>query len=136
VAEALLRAGSSAAALDTLNVLRANVNTLMRARWPEEYAATLANPLTRVTRTTLEPLAGVNTDVLFQERAFWMYTTGKRHGDLRRLVRQYGRSSESVFPTGEYLRGGVYGLDVVFPVPFDEVNNPNYKPEQCVTTQA
>jgi hypothetical protein len=136
VAEALLRAGSSAAALDTLNVLRANVNALMRARWPEEYAATLASPLTRVTRTTLEPLSGVNTDVLFRERAFWMYTTGKRHGDLRRLVRQYGRPAESVFPTGEYIRGGTYGQDVVFPVPFDEVNNPNYKPEQCVTTQA
>ena len=46
--------------------------------------------------------------------------------DLRRLVRQYGRDVESVYPTGDYFKGGVYGSDVVFLIPFDEENNPNF----------
>lgn len=39
---------------------------------------------------------------------------------MRRLVRQYGRSPDSVFPSG-----GTYGSDESFPVPFDETANPN-----------
>ena len=39
-------------------------------------------------------------DLLFRERAFWLWLTGHRLGDLRRLVRQYGRPANSVFPTG------------------------------------
>ena len=65
---------------------------------------------------------------LFQERAFWMYLTGHRLGDLRRLIRQYGRDAEAVFPTGEEAppRSGPYGTDVNFPVPASEKNNPNF----------
>ena len=47
-------------------------------------------------------------------------------GDLRRLIRQYGRNSESIFPTGAWFKGGVYGSDVNFPVPFSENNNPSF----------
>jgi hypothetical protein len=47
-------------------------------------------------------------------------------GDLRRLIRQYGRDAESVFPTGAYFKGGVYGTDVNFPIPFEEKNNPSF----------
>ena len=66
------------------------------------------------------------TDVLFRERAFWLYATGHRLGDMRRLIRQYGRDAETVFPTGEYYKGGLtYGEDVNLPLPRREQNNPN-----------
>ena len=44
---------------------------------------------------------------------------------MRRLVRQYGRDAETVFPTGDYHKGGSYGPDVNFPLPIEEQNNPN-----------
>jgi hypothetical protein len=53
------------------------------------------------------PEARIN--LLFRERAFWLFGTGHRLGDLRRLVRHYGRNAESVFPTGDYHLGGKYG---------------------------
>ena len=62
---------------------------------------------------------------LFNERAYWMFGTAHRLGDLRRLVRQYGRAAESVFPTGSWHKGGSYGTAVNFPIPIDEQNNPN-----------
>lgn len=68
---------------------------------------------------------------LFEERAFWLFLTGHRMGDLRRLVYQYGRSQSDVFPTGPYHQGGDYGNDVVFPVDFDEGNNPEYDFAGC-----
>jgi starch-binding outer membrane protein, SusD/RagB family len=65
-------------------------------------------------------------DQLFSERAFWLFATGHRLGDLRRLVRQYLRAPDDVFPTGDYLKGGPYGTDVNFPIPRSEdSNNPN-----------
>jgi starch-binding outer membrane protein, SusD/RagB family len=70
--------------------------------------------------------ATAREDLLFQERAFTMWQTAHRLGDLRRLVRQYGRSTESVFPTGSFFKGGTYGSDVNFPIPFDEQNNPEF----------
>ena len=65
-------------------------------------------------------------DLLFREKAFWTFTRGQRLGDLRRLVRQYGRAPENVFPEGEHYRGGPYGDDVNLPVPQQEENNPNF----------
>jgi starch-binding outer membrane protein, SusD/RagB family len=64
-------------------------------------------------------------DQLFSERAFWLFATGHRLGDMRRLVRQYGRPAEAVFPTGDYIKGGSYGTDVNLPIPRSENNNPN-----------
>ena len=52
--------------------------------------------------------------------------TAHRLGDMRRLVRQYGRAQNTVFPTGEYHKGGEYGSDVNFPVSSDERNNPKF----------
>ena len=68
-------------------------------------------------------------DLLFRERAFWMWLTGHRLGDMRRLIRQYGRNAETVFPTGELPSPlvGSYGPDVNLVIPFNETNNPNYK---------
>ena len=77
----------------------------------------------------LGPLADPGTqdareDLLFEERARWLFGTAHRLGDLRRLVRQYGRAQATVFPSGAYFRGGAYGSDVNFPIPIEERQNP------------
>jgi len=68
---------------------------------------------------------------LFSERAFWMYATGHRLGDLRRLVRQYNLTADAVYPTGTYLRGGSYGTRISFPVPASEDQNPHFDRTKC-----
>lgn len=61
--------------------------------------------------------------LFFREKAFWTFGRGQRLSDLRRLIRQYGRPQDQVFPTGEYLKGGTYGNDVNFPVGDEERAN-------------
>ena len=112
-AEAALQGGNSGLALQFLNTLRQSAGL-----------SPLAAPGTPAARI----------DQLFRERAFWLYLTGHRLGDLRRLVRQYGRSQASVFPVGDYHKGGEYGSDVNFPVSSDERNNPNF--EACLDRNA
>ena len=78
----------------------------------------------------LDPLAvpgsqAEGVDLLFSERAFWMFATGHRLGDMRRLIRQYGRTADAVFPSGTYIKGGSYGGDLNLPIPQEEGNNPN-----------
>ena len=104
-AEAALRAGTPGPAFTILNTLRTSAGL-----------GALTDPGTEVARTNL----------LFRERAFWMWGTAHRLGDLRRLVRQYGRAQNTVFPTGPYHKGGEYGSDVNFPVSSDERNNPKF----------
>jgi hypothetical protein len=70
-------------------------------------------------------------DQLFSERAFWMFATGQRLSDMRRLVRQYGRVVDEVYPVGDYLRGGTYGTTANFPIPEDEDNNPDFDRSGC-----
>ena len=67
-------------------------------------------------------------DMLFKERAYWLYLTGHRLGDMRRLIRQYSRTAATVFPTGpmRYRPGSNYGNDVTLIVPFIERNNPKF----------
>ena len=82
------------------------------------------------TLVALDPLADpadreAAIDQLFSERAFWLFATGHRLGDMRRLIRQYGRGVDTVFPDGAYHKGGTYGPDVNFPLPIEEENNPN-----------
>jgi hypothetical protein len=104
-AEAQFRAGTPGPAIATLNAIRAIAGL---------------DPLT-------DPGSDVGrTNLLFRERAFWMWGTSHRLGDMRRLVRQYGRTQQTVFPTGEYHKGGQYGTDVNFPVSSDERNNPKF----------
>jgi hypothetical protein len=147
-AEAALQAGDAATMLAKLNALRASVGSLMPLLYPSQRqvfptpstgSPTLA-PLTdpAVPGTSSDVQFAARRDLLFRERAFWLYSTGHRLGDLRRLVRNYGLPQTSVFPTGPFFRGGgTFGSDVAYPVPFNEdVNNPKYHPELCKTTQA
>ena len=65
--------------------------------------------------------------LLFTERAEWLYLTGARQGDLRRLLRnyhQYFPRQDLVYPSGLYTApgAGVYGSDVTAPIPQAEIN--------------
>ncbi|HEX2167714.1 MAG TPA: hypothetical protein VHG09_10825, partial [Longimicrobiales bacterium] len=121
-AEAALQAGS-ANWLTTLNSLRAS---------PPPYYSEGAFPGIESMAALADPGSdAARVDLLFRERAYWMYLTSHRLGDMRRLVRQYGRPASSVFPTGEWGtwsadKTGVYGSDVNFIIPFDEQNNPKF----------
>ncbi|HEY0529798.1 MAG TPA: hypothetical protein VGD02_13295 [Gemmatimonadaceae bacterium] len=125
IAEAQLKSGDAAGALTTLNNLRANSSVITARGYPGPLA-----PLTLQTTTAAQ------VDQLFRERAYWLYLTSHRLGDMRRLITQYGRAPETVFPTGVYFKGGNYGTDVNIPVPFSEQNNPNYTPAACDKTKA
>jgi len=122
LAEARLKAGDAAGMLSILNALRANPPKLGEVQ-PAALPA-LTDPGTEQARV----------DLLFREKAFWTFSRGQRLGDLRRLVRQYGRTPENTFPVGEHYRGGQYGPDVNLPVPQDEQNNPNFT--QCTDRKA
>ena len=107
-AEAQLQAGDNSGMTATLNALR--------QAFPDLGLANLPNPATQADAVSL----------LFFERAFWLYATGHRLGDMRRLIRQYGQAADAVFPTGAYHKGGgIYGSDVNLPLPIEEQNNPN-----------
>jgi hypothetical protein len=79
----------------------------------------------------LAPLADpgsydARVDLLFRERAFWTFLTAKRMGDLRRLVRQYERAPDTVFPAGIYKDGSPVGGEVNLTPPLSEAANTNY----------
>lgn len=76
---------------------------------------------------TIPATAAGQVDLLFKERAYTMWLTAHRLGDMRRLVRQYGRSASAVFPSGAYHKAGAYGTDVNWIIPQDERNNPLFK---------
>jgi hypothetical protein len=96
----------------------------------------------RATRTDLLPLtdpgtAAARIDLTFRERAFWMFATGHRVGDMRRLVRQYNRPSTTVFPTGPYHKDSLTrGNQASIRVSIDELNNPNYDESLCDPSKA
>jgi hypothetical protein len=112
-AEAQLQSGDLPGMTATLNNLR---QTAISPALP-----TVAQPGTQTAAV----------DLLFSERAFWLYGTGHRLSDMRRLVRKYGRSVDTVFAVGAYLRGGSYGDLVNFPVPVDEETNPRFQRAAC-----
>jgi hypothetical protein len=104
-AEAGFKAGTPGPAIAKLNTLRASAGM-----------GPVTDPGSDAARTSL----------MFSERAFGMWGTSHRLGDMRRLVRQYSRPQSAVFPVGEYHKGGEYGSDVNFPVSSDERNNPKF----------
>ncbi len=55
-------------------------------------------------------------NLLFRERAYTFYIAGRRLGDMRRLVRQYNRLPDSVWPVGqsEGSQFIMYGANYVF----------------------
>lgn len=112
-AEATLAMGSSAAYANTLNALRADIG---------------------LSSLTAPSSASARVDQFFAERAYWLWLTGHRLSDLRRLIRQYGRTEAQVFPTGLSAYSEPYQSDVSFPIPFEEVNNPNFS--ACFDTGA
>lgn len=115
-AEAALRAGNAPGMINILNTLRAGTAGL----------APLTDPGT----------ANGRRDLLFRERAFWLYLTAHRLGDLRRLIRQYGMTAEQVFPVGQTIFGSNYGSDVNLPIPQSEQNNPEFSQGQCIDRNA
>jgi hypothetical protein len=119
-AEAAYKAGNTALFIQKLNQARTEGGVA-------GLTANLTDPGTNVTRENL----------LFRERAFWLFGRGYRLGDMRRLIRQYGRGAETVFPTGPWHKGGNYGTDVNFPVPQAESNNANTTgPDLCTDHNA
>ncbi|MBA3578528.1 MAG: hypothetical protein H0W42_00925 [Gemmatimonadaceae bacterium] len=134
-AEAAFQAGDFVTMMARLNDLRANTSARLTILYPR---AKQTFPVIGI--PTLDPLTDPGTtagrrDMIFRERAFWMYNTGHRQGDLRRLVRNYGLASSSVWPTGPHFRGATFGTDVNYPVPFDEENNPSFVRSACKTDQ-
>ena len=84
-AEAQLAAGNTAGALATLNAARTTVTGL--------------TPLTDA------GTADARVNQLFRERAIWLFGRGYRLGDMRRLIRQYGRSAASGVPGRRVAQG-------------------------------
>ena len=134
-AEAQLAAGD-ANWLATLNMLRRTcIGTAACAPVPGITAENLPDTLTdRGSETARQNL-------LFSERAMWLYLTGHREGDLRRLARVYQRDPETLWPTGTIVspafpgvtgaalaeNGTIYGADVVFGTdPNESVTNTLY----------
>jgi hypothetical protein len=112
-AEAQLQTGDGPGMVTSLNALRADGTN------NGGFAlGALADPATPAGRA----------DLLFRERAFWLFATGHRLGDLRRLARApYSRGVSTIYPVGVYTHTNtVYGNNTELPVPFAERNNPNF----------
>ena len=121
-AEVALQAGDPVTWLARHNALRAA---------PPSYLAPTGGTIAALAALVDPGTAVGRQDLHFSERARWLWLTGHRLSDMRRLVRQYGRAVNTVFPSGAYFKQGfTYGPDVNFPVPVDELNNPNFT--QCI----
>jgi hypothetical protein len=125
-AEAKLQANDIPGMMKILNDLRTSPQVIGVFKIPA--MAALATPADKTAAT----------DLFFREKALWQYERGYRMDDLRRLVRQYGRTQDKVFPSGNFTRNGtpsgVFGSQVAFPVPDAEINNPNF--HGCIDTKA
>ena len=114
-AEAKLQANDFAGMMTTLNALRAAAQNI----------GAITTPVMAALPTPANKDAAI--DVYFREKAFWTFGRGQRLGDLRRLVRQYARTQDNVFPQGTFFKTNTpYGPDVNFPVTRDELNNPEF----------
>jgi starch-binding outer membrane protein, SusD/RagB family len=139
-AEAKLNAGDIPGMMGILNALRGTSQDL------NAVTGTSSNTSAGSVKSGVMPaLATPGTTqaavaLLFREKAFWTFGRGQRLGSLRRLIRQYGgtftpgaaptaavQNGSTVFPSGPFTKGGVYGNDVNFPVHVDEKNNTLFK---------
>lgn len=114
-----LASGAEARLIEAEAALPSNVTGFIDAL----NAARAVAGLPAATAAATDP---ARIDQLFKERAYALWLTSHRLGDMRRLIRQYGRTAESVFPTGPWHKGGVYGTDVNLIMPLVERNNPNF----------
>lgn len=118
-AEADLKAGNIASWAGKLNALRASSN-LTQTFYDTTGAVvdTIIRPMPALTAdsTTLAS-DSMRVEVHFREREFWLWLTGTRLGDLRRLIPQYGINDFPRNPT----------RDIRFSVPVAETNNPLFK---------
>lgn len=114
-AEAKLNAGDFAGMMTILNALRTA---------PPKSGNFQAAAMPAIATTPATKDAAI--DLFFREKALWQFARGYRLSDLRRLVRQYGRTQDKVFPSGQQYKGVPYGQDVNFPVPDAERPNPQF----------
>jgi len=114
-AEAKLKANDIAGMMTILNALRTSAQTIGSIKVP--VMAALPTPASQDAAITL----------FFREKGFWTFSRGQRLGDERRLVRQYNRTQDQVFPVGAFHKNGNYGSDVNLPVTDTEKTNPNFK---------
>lgn len=124
-AEAALLRGDTATYLSTLNALRST---------PPSYILSGTAVLAAITPALGSPAdSSAAVTQLFTERGRWLWLTGHRLSDLRRLERQYARPDSLVFPNGGYFKSGLqYGTATSYPIPLDEDNNP--KSHGCLST--
>jgi hypothetical protein len=127
-AEAALKAGDAAGMMSILNALR---GTPQQITAPSPTATgTHPGRTTPVMPALTDPgTADGRINLLFREKAFWQFGRGHRLGDLRRLIRDYGRAADGsdTFPVGTHFKGGVYGKDVNLPVTTaEQVGNPKF----------
>jgi len=121
-AEAALAAGNIPGYLAAINAERTaqltQLNALLNLPAPTPIAAAPATTAGQV-------------DLLCKARAYYVWFTGHRPGDMRRLIRQYGRNSETVFLTDVFFHSGAalgtYGPEVNFILQHQEKNNPNFQ---------
>ena len=115
-AEAELQTDDYVGMMTILNTLRTNPQVLGNFDVPA--MAALPVPISEAAAI----------DIFFREKAFWQFARGTRLGDLRRLMRQYGRAEEDVFPEGGFHKTPfAFGNDVNLPVTDNERTNPNFQ---------
>ena len=130
LAEVALRGGNVSAWLDTLNALRADA-TLLPVPQDATFRPVAGTKLAPLADPGPSPRDSLRVDAMFRERGFWLFSTGHRLGDMRRLVRPttaggYGRAVNNVYPTGAWFKGGNYGDAIQMVLPVEELNNPNF----------
>jgi hypothetical protein len=113
-AEAKLQANDIAGMMTILNALRTAPPKL--GNFQPATMTALPTPATQDAAISL----------YFREKALWQYARGQRLSDLRRLVRQYGRAQDKVYPSGQQYKGVPYGSDTAMPVPDAERVNPQF----------
>jgi hypothetical protein len=97
------------------------LSKLNRAR---QLSVPIGHPLSAVQDPGTSPGDSARITTLFQERAFDLYLTGHRQGDLRREIQQYHRQEQLIYPSGNYPLGGTYGSSISVPIPPQESVNP------------
>ena len=67
-------------------------------------------------------------DLVYHERAFWLYLTGRRLGDMRRLIRNYGLSAASLFPAANNPFIPIASYQNTTAIPFSFANAAEFNP--------